>query len=306
MPGAFVLAALLLLPVGAQASWLQSGYDAARTSATTDAGPAWGDVAFSISLGNASLTNSGPLIHDGHVYVLGLEVTRTDVEGSLWLRATVSRIDLSTAEATPLFSLPERHYDCCYARHYGVKLASDGRDLFALHFDGISAYGLDGTPRWHWDHPVLASEFHSIRCAEPAIQGRIMYVACSPSSGHTGDGDPTDANAFDPSYVAALDLDAHKPRWLRYWDQGNATDAGPVGTIWGFSVVGSRVLLAMETRPLEVALWALDSADGDVEWTLSPEQSMAYVVHGQSYLGDYSASEFASGRCRYYAFNTPP
>jgi outer membrane protein assembly factor BamB len=295
--GSRLLLALAALSVAApaQAAWLQTGYDAARTSAPADEGPLADEVAWTVQLPGGRVGGYGTaiLVMGGSVYVL------TGAYPGLGEGLTTNglfRVDVHTAQVTLLveFDAPPN------------VIASDGQALYVARDNGLGAYALDGSVLWERDLPQGFASRVFASCSDMALRNSTLYLACTEVDGvPTGAAQPVlfdyDGSLVSTAVVATVDARTGATGWVWSEDPANSTQGGPNADAptstqphtdseanW-LSVVGPYVFATNFERagyflgpgfepgtPLEPAfadlfvagasLWALNEEDGSVRW----------------------------------------
>ncbi|HLE96523.1 MAG TPA: PQQ-binding-like beta-propeller repeat protein, partial [Candidatus Thermoplasmatota archaeon] len=178
-----LIALSLAAPLASAAPWLQYGYDAARTGATLDPGPSWADVAFRVPVAEGfwCCSASAPLVVEGSVYVLGLDLPRATV---------IHRVDLVTAEVSTFAEVPlvdqlppvpdPRGGEPVRSLTGPAWLGSDGDRLFATGDERVVSFDLaTGTELWTARIPPMAGTDPPVtNCQAPAIETGKLYLAC--------------------------------------------------------------------------------------------------------------------------------
>jgi outer membrane protein assembly factor BamB len=296
--GGLIVLVVLALAAPAQGSWLQTGYDAARTGATPDAGPATDDLAWSVHLDGSRLTV--PLVLGGNAYVLtgddGFEGLRT---GGVW------RLDLD--HPAPELFLP--------LDDPAEVLGTDGKLLFvALRSGTLEAYDLaSGARAWQWPFPHQLAVTLFYYCSEPALAEGVMYLACG-ESGFRAPGEP---DCESVAFAAAVAAGSGEGKW--FWTPGLSRESGPGGiaALGNVVVVGYGTLAGTDlddclgNRPgpsvyLNNYLFTgLGAADGAERWTRNGTplaQFSDFPAEAQPVLG---AALGALPRTPYGASNLP-
>ncbi|HLE96766.1 MAG TPA: PQQ-binding-like beta-propeller repeat protein [Candidatus Thermoplasmatota archaeon] len=196
---ATTVALALLAAGGAQAApWLQYGYDAARTMATPDAGPATDDVAFEVRLPAGVV--EPPIVFDGAIYL-----ATGDPEPG------IHRLQVSTGESSRIATLELAPQG----------FASDGAVLYVSDAAATSAFrASDGSLLWSEPH-VLPSE--NTECRTLVSAGPALYVGCFGRDGAT-------LVASTVVFVTARDAVTGAERW-RWVLDADAETAGAASDV---------------------------------------------------------------------------
>lgn len=267
-----LLALALLVTLGAaEAAWLQTGYDAGRTGATPDAGPATDDVALHVRLPGVRGFAAEPLVADGHVLVL-LNEPRTDQDFQ-----GIVRVALATAAVerwVPLDALP-------------LAMFGDAAHLYVLDVEGLLALDrATGAQAWRWPLPFEPAA--PPVCPNPVTTGDAVFLWCSLPQAGSANGGTSD------SVIVALDAASGAVRWTWRVDAEDQVApgtgalpplcAGPpfegclaaiplnppavAGLAAGNGLVFLSVREAASTAGTSrLTLWALDAASGEVRWS---------------------------------------
>lgn len=284
---------LLIGPAASAVPYLQKGFDAARTGATTDPGPAVLEEAFSVDLNGSSVTEAPPVVIGDAIYAL-VGGEDQDEPSALY------RVDLATAERLQITDLPTR----------SSSLASDGERLLVAEGARVAAYTLDGEgPIWTWDYPdvlpVAPASEESYLCVAGALHKGTYYVGCSQAdiddaaSFQVEGVGPQDASPSSRSFVAALDPETGEPHWT--WIEpdrsqaGNDPDSASGSQARHLAVAGGTVTLVTgessgatgEDAP-RTRLWGLHRSTGETRWDASWMLRDRYSVSEEGSTGvDY-------------------
>lgn len=166
-----VAAAFALAMVGQPAfgDYLQAGVDAARTGATTDAGPPKSEIALVKPLPAGSSDSShvsAHLIIGRNVYIA---VQPVEIPEDARVTRGIWRVNVDNGEAVRFIGLDG----------YIDGLAADGERIFVISQGKLSAYSLDtATHAWDWPFPALFPVFRDF-CWDPAVADGHVFIACS-------------------------------------------------------------------------------------------------------------------------------
>ncbi len=270
---AVAIVLILMVPVSTAVPYLQQGFDAARTGATTDPGPAVLEEAFTIELNGSSQSGAPPLVIGGSVYALVGGEDQTEP-------SALYRVDLATATPHQISNLTTR----------SSSLASDGQHLLVAEGEQAAAYTLEGEgPIWTWEYPDVLSQEpglgESYVCIPGAVHEGTYHLACTQgpiddAASFTFEGvGADDASPGTRTFVAALDPATGEERWV--WtapDPGvpggpGDLDPDPSSAARYLAVAGGTALLMTGESPAnsqdeqaQARLWAVDRETGDDRW----------------------------------------
>ncbi|HLE96526.1 MAG TPA: PQQ-binding-like beta-propeller repeat protein [Candidatus Thermoplasmatota archaeon] len=265
--------AVALLPLAAADAWLQSGHDAARTAFSTDAGPAWDDVAFTIPLlapGEATEGTPNVFVRGRTAYVdLSLDdgTTKATRDTPDTARDVLLRVDLDTMAVRRELE-PEGQM--------GIVAMDDAR-IYIEYYGRVDAYELDGGELlWTWE-PPRGPGIGLTSCTAPAILPEAVVLGCDQAA-------PASSALFIlplSSFVVRLDPESGEERWR--WQRPSVAAApasGDVPFTNGIAVVEDTVIAVITengARPSARVdrLFALDLADGTLRWTADNDATNA-------------------------------